>query len=154
MASGKLTFIMPASAEQAFEAFFNHRMRLKWDTLLKVAYVESGGDHPSKGVVTVNVGRGWTSLFAMRTEFLAYDPPHSASARMVEPTGVFAMWAASMHHRDLAPGSSEIRYAYSIKLRPAWLGKLLDPVASAMFAYETRRRFAAMARYLSKQAAH
>jgi hypothetical protein len=148
VAHGKLTFVMPASADQAFEAFFNHRRRLEWDTLLRVAYVESGGDHPSKGVVTVNEGRGWTSLFAMRTEFVSYDPPRSAAARLVEPTGPFAQWAASMHHKDLGPGSSEIRYAYSIKLRPAWLGALLDPIASALFAHETRRRFAAMARYL------
>src|SRR5690349_7678145 len=105
---------MPASAAEAFEAFFNHRKRLQWDTLLKVAYVESGGDHPSKGVITVNEGRGWTSLFSMRTEFLHYDPPRRASAKMVTPTGPFALWAASMHHKDLAPGSSEIVYAYSI----------------------------------------
>ena len=153
MAHGKLTFVMPASAEQAFEAFFNHRTRLQWDTLLKVAYVESGGDHPGKGVVTVNEGRGWTSLFAMRTEFLSYDPPRSASAKLVAPTGPFALWAASMRHRDLDAGTSQLVYTYAIKLRPAWLGKLLDPLASALFAYETRRRFAAMARFLSSQRA-
>ena len=43
MAHGKLEFIMPAGSEDAFEAFFNHEVRLRWDTLLNVNYVESVG---------------------------------------------------------------------------------------------------------------
>lgn len=153
MAHGKLRLVMPAPAAAAFEAFFNHDVRREWDTLLKVTYVEGGGTHPYRGAVSTNEGRGWTSLFSMRTEFLSYDPPRSASARMVTPTGPFALWAASMHHNDLSDGTSELIYQYSIRLRPTWLGKLLDPLASVLFAYETRRRFAAMARYLKLHAA-
>ena len=144
---------MPASAAEAFEAFFNHNERLKWDTLLKVAYVEGGGTHPSRGTITVNEGRGMASPFAMRTEFLTYDPPRSASARLIAPTGIFALWAASMHHKDLGDGTSELVYTYSIRTRPHWLSKILDPIASALFRFETRRRFAAMARYLRSQRA-
>jgi len=153
VAHGKLRFRMPAPAADAFEAFFNHHERLKWDTLLKVAYVEGGGTHPSRGAITVNEGKGWTSLFAMRTEFLSYDPPRSASARMIAPTGLFALWAASMHHKDLGDGTSELVYTYSIRTRPSWLGKVLDPIASALYRFETRRRFAAMARYLHSRGA-
>ena len=40
MAHGKLEFIMPVSSGPAFEAFFNHHVRLEWDTLLRVNYVE------------------------------------------------------------------------------------------------------------------
>lgn len=61
------------------------------------------------------------------------------------------MWAASMRFRDREFGGSDLIYTYSIKLRPKWLGAPIDPVAGALFAWETRRRFKTMARYLEKQ---
>lgn len=109
MRRGRLTFVMPASSGEAFEAFFNHSVRLRWDTLLKVNYVEGGGTHPYAGAISTNIGRGWKTGLAMRTRFLVYDPPR--------------------------------------------LGLMLAPLASVLFAWETRRRFAAMARYLRRSAA-
>ncbi len=150
MARGRLTFLMPARSAQAFEAFFNHSVRLRWDTLLKVNYVEGGGTHPYAGAVSTNIGRGWKSGLAMRTRFLVYDPPRLASAEMLEASGPFALWAASMRFFDRDDGHCTLIYTYAIRLRPRWLGALLDPVASVLFAWETRRRFAAMARYLRR----
>ena len=148
MAHGRLAFVMHAGSTEAFEAFFNHQVRMRWDTLLSVNYVEGGGTHPYVGAVSTNEGRGWKAGLAMRTRFLAYDPPRMASAEMVEPTGPFAQWAASLRFRDLDGGRCELVYTYSIRLRPAWVGRLLDRVAGFLFARETRLRFAAMARYL------
>jgi hypothetical protein len=139
---------MPAPSAQAFEAFFNHHVRLTWDTLLKVNYVEGGGSHPYVGAISTNKGRGWKTGLMMRTRFLSYDPPRQASAEMIEPAGPFGLWAASMRFRDREDGGCELIYTYSIKLRPAWIGKLLDPLAGKLFARETRLRFAAMAEYL------
>jgi len=152
MAHGKMTFVMPAASADAFEAFFNHHVRLEWDTLLKVAYVEGGGTHPYAGAVSTNRGRGWKTGLAMRTRFLAYDPPRMASAEMVEPAGPFSQWAASMRFRDREDGRCDLIYTYSIKLRPNWTGKLFDGLAGLLFAWETRRRFGAMARYLERKA--
>ena len=154
MAHGKLEFTMPASSADAFEAFFNHYERLKWDTLLEVTYVEGGGSHPYVGAVSTNVGRGWKTWLSMRTRFLSYSPPLQASAEMVEPAGPFALWAASMRFRDRVDGRSDLTYTYSIKLRPKWIGAMLDPVAGYLFAWETSRRFAAMARFLARKRAH
>lgn len=152
MAHGRLSFVMPAASVDAFEAFFNHEARLRWDTLLKVNYVEGGGTHPYVGAVSTNRGRGWKVGLTMRTRFLAYDPPRMASAEMVEPTGPFSQWAASMRFRDREDGRSELIYTYSIKLRPNWVGSLFDWLARLLFARETRRRFGAMARYLGRGA--
>lgn len=139
---------MPANSADAFEAFFNHEVRLGWDTLLRVNYVEGGGTHPYVGAISMNRGRGWKTGLTMRTRFLTYDPPHQASATMVEPSGPFALWAASLRFKDRDDGGCDLIYTYSIKLRPRWMGGLLDPVAGMLFARETRRRFAAMAAYL------
>ncbi|MGH8631815.1 MAG: hypothetical protein ACREU7_13765 [Burkholderiales bacterium] len=142
---------MPVNSTAAFEAFFNHTLRLKWDTLLSVTYVEGGGTHPRVGAISANEGRGWKLGLSMRTRFLVYDPPRHATAEMVEPTGPFGLWAASMRFRDREDGGSDLIYTYSIKLRPKWLGVLFDPIAGVIFAWETRRRFNAMSRFLQKQ---
>jgi hypothetical protein len=150
MANGRLVFSMPCRREEAFEAFFNHAVRLEWDTLLRVNYVEGGGTHPYRGAVSSNHGKGWKKWLSMRTRFLVYEPPAHASAEMVEPTGPFALWAASMKFRDTTDGRSELTYTFALRLRPRWLGAVLDPVAGALFARETRMRFAAMSRYLER----
>ena len=116
-------------------------------------YVEGGGTHPYAGAISTNIGRGWKTGLSMRTRFLVYDPPRLASAEMCEPGGPFALWAASMRFFDRDDGLCTLVYTYSIKLRPRWLGLLLDPVASVLFAWETRRRFAAMACYLRRTVA-
>lgn len=148
MVQRRLLLRMPASAEAAFEAFHNHAIRLEWDTLLSVAYVEGGGTHPYVGAITTNRGRGWKRHLAMRTRFVNYDPPRIAAAVIQEPVGLFELWAASMRHRDLNDGTSELIYTFNIRLRPRWLGYFLDSIAIKVFEIETRRRFAAMARYL------
>ena len=142
---------MPVNSADAFEAFFNHTVRLCWDTLLNVTYVEGGGTHPRVGVITANRGRGWKTGFSMRTRFLSYDPPRQASAAMAEPTGLFEQWAASMRFQDRDDGGSDLIYTFSIKLRPRYIGTLFDPLAAFLFAWETRRRFKAMALYLQQQ---
>jgi hypothetical protein len=87
---------------------------------------------------------------AMRTRFLVYDPPSQASAEMVEPTGVFELWAASMRFRDRGDGSCDLAYTYALQLRPGWLAMMFGRLGSALFAWETRRRFGAMARFLRR----
>jgi hypothetical protein len=150
MAHGRLVFVMPARSADAFEAFFNHSVRLRWDTLLRVNYVEGGGTHPYVGAISTNRGRGWKTGFTIRTRFLSYDPPRQASAEMVEPAGPFALWAASMRFKDRDDGGSDLIYTYSIRLRPRRVGVLLDWLAGILFARETRHRFAAMADYLRR----
>lgn len=154
LAHGRMTFHMPAPCAEAFEAFYNHHVRLQWDTLLKVNYVEGGGTHPYVGAISTNIGRGWKKWLRMRTRFLTYDPPRQASAEMVEASGPFARWAASMRFHDREDGTCDVVYTYAIGLRPAYLGALLNPLAGKLFARETRLRFGAMARYLATQSRH
>lgn len=151
MAHGRLVFVMPARSADAWEAFFNHSVRLRWDTLLSVNYVEGGGTHPYVGAVSTNRGRGWKKGLTMRTRFLSYYPPRQASAELVAPTGPFALWAASLRFQDREDGMTDLVYTYSIRLRPRWIGALFDRLAGILFAWETRRRFAAMADYLRQK---
>ena len=110
---------MPGPSAKAFEAFFNHEIRLRWDTLLSATYVEGGGTHPYAGAISANRGRGWKSGMAMRTRFLVCDPPRQASA-----------------------------YTYAIELRPTWLEASFGWAGNTVYAWEMRRRFRAMAAFL------
>jgi len=145
---GRLAFVMPAPSAAAFEAFFNHQIRLRWDTLLQVNYVEGGGTHPYAGAISTNRGRGWKGGVTMRTRFLVYDPPRQAAAELLEPTGLFELWAASLRFNDRVDGSCNLVYTYAIQLRPGWLDAAFGWLANMLFAWETRRRFKAMADYL------
>lgn len=150
MSRHKITLIMPAPATDTFEAFHNHVVRLQWDTLLSAAHVEGGGNHPYSGAVTFNQGRGWLRLLSMRTRFVNYQPGKVAAAMLVEPAGIFQDWSASMRHRDLSEGESELIYTFNLRLRPLWLGWIADAWANRLFAHATRKRFDAMADYLRK----
>ncbi|MBN6715460.1 SRPBCC family protein [Pseudomonas capsici] len=148
MRQNRIRMIMPASAADVFEAFHDHDVRMRWDSLLSRAEVEGGGSHPYVGAITFNQGRGWKRMFAMRTRFVNYQPGRVAAAVLVEPAGWFESWAASMQHRDLDDSRSELIYTFRLQMRPRWLGRVLDPLVNRLFEYETRRRFAAMAEYL------
>jgi hypothetical protein len=143
-----LEFVLPAPSAEAFEAFFNHEIRLRWDTLLRATYVEGGGTHPYAGAISVNRGRGWKAGMTMRTRFLVYDAPRQSSAEMVEPTRIFERWAASMRFRDRGDGTCDLIYTYAIQLRPTWLEALFGWASNILYSWETRRRFSAMAAYL------
>ncbi|WP_372239801.1 SRPBCC family protein [Pseudomonas sp. SCB32] len=142
---------MPAPAEAVFEAFHDHRQRLRWDTLLSEAYVEGGATHPSIGAVSVNRGRGIRRCFMLRTRFVNFDPPRRAAAVLVEPSGPFRQWAATLQHRDLAAGHSELLYSFDLAIRPRWLGRWLDAWVAGFFERATRQRFAALANYLQSR---
>jgi hypothetical protein len=148
----RIVLTMPASAAYTFEAFHNHQVRLEWDTLLSCAQIETGGTHPYIGAVSYNQGRGWKKHLSMRTRFINYRRSELAAAILVEPSGPFEWWGATMRHRDLSGGTSQLVYSFNLRLRPAWLGFLLNGLAIRMFEHETRRRFQALAGYLERQA--
>lgn len=151
MSDNRFILVMPASADATFEAFHNHRVRLQWNTLLAVAHMETGDSHPSIGAVSFNRGKGWKRLLAMRTRFVNYQPGQGGGGHAGG-----ADWAVRVVGGVDAPpryrrGRSELIYSFSLTLRPPWLGVLLNPLANRLFAWEARRRFAALAVFLARK---
>lgn len=149
---GRIVLVMPASAAATFEAFHNHPIRLKWDTLLSRAEIEGGSTHPYIGAISYNQGRGWKRYLSMRTRFINYRNAELAAAILLEPSGPFEGWAATLRHRDLYDGTSELVYSFTLRLRPAALAVCLNGLAIRMLEYETRKRFIALSQYLAHQA--
>ena len=149
MARHRIQLTMHGSAAQAFEAFHNHDLRQRWDTLLSNATIEGGHSHPFIGAISNNPGRGLLRGLSMRTRFVNYIPGSLAAAVIVEPSGPFEWWAASMHHRNIDESHSELVYIFKIRLRPYWFGRCFNWLAAWLFERATRRRLNAMANYLS-----
>ncbi|WP_147172477.1 hypothetical protein [Pseudomonas sp. SJZ079] len=149
MARRRIQLTMPGSAAQTFEAFHNHDVRQRWDTLLKHAALEGGHSHPFIGAISHNPGRGLLRWLSMRTRFVNYIPDSLAAAVIVEPSGPFEWWAASMHHRDIDESRSELVYIFNLRLRPRWFGQFFNGLAAWLFERATRRRLNAMANYLT-----
>lgn len=152
MAHRKLEFTMPADAAVVFDAFHFHRWRLRWDSLVSATQVVGGAPCPCVGAVTENQGAGALKALSMRTEFVAYAPPHLAAATMLEPAFPFTRWAASMKHRPLGPCQSVLVYVYTFEVGPRVLRWVLAPVVEWVFVRQTHRRFGRLHDFLTHHA--
>lgn len=141
---------VPADAAVTFALIHDYPRRLEWDALLREAYVEGGGP-PGVGTVAVCTARRCLTGITFRTRYVTFDPFRLAAVTLVAPTAVFATWAASIRHRDLGPGRSDVAYTLSFRCRPAWAAPLVERVALLTFRVETARRLSALAQALAER---
>lgn len=143
------------SSDTVFDVIHDYHRRLAWDTLLRRA--ETVADEaPSRDVVAVCAAKWHLGGLVFATRYVTFDRPRVAAVTLVRPYFVFSMWSASIRHKDLPadPGSgglygrSRVVYTMSFRCRPRWLAPVLEPVAVAAFRAETRRRLAALKRYV------
>lgn len=139
---------MPAPCEVVFDAFHYQVWRARWDSLVGAASIAAGAPCPYVGAINQVATGGLLRGLSMRTEFISYQRPKIAAARMVGRAFPFARWAASMKHEPAGAGQSVMIYTYTIETGPAWLRWLMEPVVSRIFEHQTRRRFACMHAFL------
>ncbi|AYM98733.1 hypothetical protein EAG14_13210 [Acidovorax sp. 1608163] len=149
MAHQKLTFPMPARADLAFDAFHYHHWRAQWDPLVSRTHVQDGAPCPSVGAISENTGAGALRALSMRTQFVSYDRPMLAAAKMVGRSFPFTQWAASMRHQADGADRSQLIYTYTFEVGPAPLRWVLEPVVHWVFARKTKQRFARLAQFLA-----
>jgi hypothetical protein len=153
LAHERLEFDMPASCEVVFDVFHYHQWRARWDSLVEHTQVTGGSPCPYVGAISNNAGGGLLSGLSMRTEFIAYDRPRMAAAKMVGRSFPFQRWAASMKHEAVDARRSVMIYTYTIEAGPAPLRWLMEPVVTWIFAWQTRKRFSRMQQFLATHAA-
>jgi hypothetical protein len=149
----RFEFPMPARADIVFDAFHYHRWRLRWDSLVRATHVLGGAPCPFVGAVTENAGAGVLRGLAMRTEFVSYDRPRVAAAKMLGRSFPFTRWAASMKHEAIDGERSLMIYTYTFEVGPAWLRWVVEPVTTWIFDWQTRRRFRRLQAFLRTHAA-
>lgn len=148
-----MTFDLPASCEVVFDVFHYHQWRAHWDSLVERTRVSDGAPCPYVGAVSDNRGGGLLRGLNMRTEFIAYERPRMAAAKMVGRSFPFSRWAASMKHEAIGAQRSLMIYTYTIEAGPPGLRWLMEPVVGWIFAWQTRKRFARMRHFLANNAA-
>lgn len=152
-AHAKVEVTIERPSAVVFDVIHDYSRRLDWDTLLRRA--ETVGDEPpGRNVVAVCAARWRLGGLVFATRYVSFHRPRVAAVTLVEPYLVFAMWSASIRHRDLPDaGSSQIQrslvtYTMSFRCRPRWLAPILEPIALRAFRLETSRRLTALKRYL------
>ena len=91
----------------------------------------------------------WLGGLSFRTRYVTFRRPELAAVVLVGRPPFFADWAASIRHRPLGGGRSEVVYTLTFRCRPAALARVIEPVALAAFRLETRRRLRALAEHLA-----
>ena len=147
MPHGSVTRVIPANAGRVFDIIHDYPNRLKWDTLLQAAYLESPHTSANVGVTSVCKGRALLGGIALRTQYVSFQRGVVAAVKMLNQPPFFGAWAASIRHTSIDETHSEVTYTYQFTARPAWLQWLLHPIMGAVFRWETRRRLDALARY-------
>jgi hypothetical protein len=102
--------------------------------------------------VTENAGAGALRGLAMRTEFISYDRPRVAAARMLGRSFPFTRWAASMKHQAIDDARSLMVYTYTFEVGPPWMRWAVAPVTAWIFDWQTRRRFRRLQAFLRAHA--
>ena len=140
--------VVPADVATTFDVVHDYHRRLEWDTLLRRAYTVDDAP-PAVDVEAVCTARRSLGGLSFRTRYVTFRRPDLAAVVLVDRPPLFAEWAASIRHRPLDGGRSEVVYTLTFRCRPAWAARLVEPVALAAFRLETRRRLRALAAHLA-----
>lgn len=126
-----------------FDLTQDYARRLAWDGFLKEARLLGGATRAAVGVRAWCVAR---SGLGMETEYVSLTPPAVAAVTMTRGPWLLAAFAGSWRFDEVAPGRTRVTFTYRLAARPRWLRPLLDPLLTAVFARDTRRRLAALKR--------
>jgi ribosome-associated toxin RatA of RatAB toxin-antitoxin module len=132
-----------ADRSALFDLTQDYDRRLAWDPFLKEARLLGGASRAAVGVRAWCVAR---SGLGMETEYVSLSPPAVAAVKMTRGPWFLASFAGSWRFDEVAPGRTRVAFAYHLAARPRWLRPLLDPILTAVFARDTRRRLAALKR--------
>jgi len=148
MPHGRITETISAPAADVFRLVHDYSRRLEWDTLLESASLTDGFTDARLGATTVCKGRRNTGRIAVKTKYVAFQPPVLAAVKMVNRPPFLEAFAATIRHQDRDRTSSSIEYIFTFTTRPRWLRLLLNPIMRAVFASATKKRLRSLRRFL------
>ncbi len=140
-----------ATPAEVFDLIHDYGRRLAWDTFLSQACLLDGASAAGPGVKALCVARGGLGRPGMETVYVSFDRPRVAAVRMTRGPWFIADFAASIRQLGLADGRTRVSYKFRILARPRWLGLVLDPVLTWIFARETWARLRALKRHLESR---
>lgn len=151
MPTAEIRETIPASADAVFALLHDYRRRLEWDTLLQAAYLEPEFAEARRGAISVCRGKFILGGFALRTEYVSFEPGKVAAVKMLNRPPFFDSFAASIRHLEIDAHSSEIIYKVNFTAKPRWLRPVLHPLMRAVFVWETRKRLRALRKFFNQK---
>lgn len=151
MPKGEVEIEIKASCEAVFDLIHDYGRRLEWDTMLRSAEILDEITAPDKGVSTRCVGTWRTFWMPMETVYVNYLPGDVAAVKLINRPLFFDHFAATIRHRPLPNGRSEVKYIYSFRARPRWLAFIMEPLMNVALRRETSGRLNALKRFLERQ---
>ncbi len=150
MPTAEIKEIIPAPAEAVFELLHDYKRRLEWDTLLQEAYLEPEFEKSGKGAISVCRGKRVLGGFAVRTEYVSFQPGKVAAVKMLNQPPFFETFAASIRHIKIDDENSEVIYKVNFTAKPRFLRLILNPIMRRVFIWETRKRLRALKTFLKQ----
>jgi hypothetical protein len=150
MPRGSVVERIPARRADVFRLMHDYKRRLEWDTLLQSAVLTEGAE-AGLHARAVCKGRFYLGSIEIKSEYVSFREPDVAAVKMVNHAPFFDAFAATIRHRDLGDGWSQVEYIYQFTARPAWLRWLLHPVMQALLRFETRRRLRSLRLFFGKE---
>lgn len=147
MPTAEIREIIPASANEVFALVHDYERRLEWDTLLGKAYLEPEFEKAEKGAISVCRGQRILGGFAIRTEYVSFEPGRVAAVKMLNRPPFFESFAASIRHVPVDDENSEVIYKANFTGKSQFLHFVLDPLMRRVFIWETGKRLRALRKF-------
>ena len=134
-----------ATIDKVFAISQDYAVRLAWDPFPDEIRVLHGD--PQNTSVGTEVRVKAKSGLEMDVRFVQWDPPHRAAVVMVRGPWMLADFAGSWIFNARDDRSTDVRFRYQIRTRPAWLRWAMQPVALAYFQRVATQRLAGLRHY-------
>lgn len=128
------------SQEALFYLSQSYGRRLEWDVYLSEAYLLGNASEAAVGVDSFCKS---TSGAVMISRYISYSPPEVAAVSMVQGPRILGSFSGSWRFKPLANGSTQVKFIYNFKTRPAWLRRLIEPVVAYFYRKDMELRLAA-----------
>lgn len=133
--------VIDAEPAALFRLSQDYARHLEWDPFLRSASLVGDATEAGIGVRAFCVSRsGW----AMETEYVSFNPPRATAVKMTRGPWFLDGFAGSWRYEEMAPGRTRVSFQYGVKSWPRWMGPVLDPILSCVFARDTRKRLQAL----------
>lgn len=135
--------VVQASADFVFRVVHDYDLRLLWDPFLRRADVLHGAVGAGLGVQTHCAVKYNLLGWGMTTEYVSFHPGQVAAVKMTEGPFFFESFAASIKHRELGLGKSEITYQLNFRVLRGF-PPLFTSLLGQVLHWETSKRLQAL----------
>ena len=146
--------VFDAPVAEVWRTVNDHPTRTAWDVFLRRLDVHTSG--PTRvGTEVTQYGRWLSGGVSMRVRYTRVHPPSEEDPsaemeiEMVRGPWFFGRFRA-VNRMDPLPGERCLSVgSYFFDVRPRWLAAVVGPIVTAVFAHETRARWAAWRRHVN-----